>query len=86
LHTGELTAGHNPGTGFGLTWEVVKEPFGMQTLRSIGSYGHGGAFGTHGWIDPKKRLVGVFLVQSTGGGANFARDTFMTMAAASVVD
>jgi CubicO group peptidase (beta-lactamase class C family) len=87
LHTGALKAGHNPGTGFGLTWEVVKEPGGMLTMRSIGSYGHGGAYGTHGWIDPAKNLVGVFLIQSAGGGAGGeARDAFMTMAGSAVLD
>lgn len=82
LHTGELTS--SPGMGFGLTWEVVKEPFGTLTLRSLGTFGHGGAFGTYGWIDAKKRIVGVYLVQSTGGGSTYARDAFLTMAHSAV--
>jgi CubicO group peptidase (beta-lactamase class C family) len=87
LHTGDLKAGHNPGTGFGLAWEVQKEAPGTLNLMSIGAYGHGGAFGTHGWVDPKKKLVGVFLVQSTGGGdAAFIKQTFIAMAGASVPD
>ena len=84
IHTNDLTSGHSPGMAFGLTWEVVKEPLGSLTYRSIGSFGHGGAFGTHGWIDQKKRLVGVYLVQSTGGGSTYARDAFMTMAASAL--
>jgi CubicO group peptidase (beta-lactamase class C family) len=83
LHTGDLRAGHMPGTGFGLAWEVTKEAQGTLNLMSIGSFGHGGAFGTHGWIDPAKKLVGVFLIQSSGGGDGaFAKQVFITMAGA----
>jgi CubicO group peptidase (beta-lactamase class C family) len=85
LHTGDLKAGHLPGTGFGLAWEVVKEPMGSLALMSKGSYGHGGAFGTHGWVDPKKDLVGVFLIQHNGYWGN-AKAVFMAMAASAVVD
>lgn len=72
---------------FGLTWELVMEPLGTLSLRSIGSFGHGGAYGTHGWVDPKRQLVGVFLIQSDGGtGGAMARDNFMSIAAAAVLD
>ena len=84
LHTGDLTAGHLPGTGFGLTWEVVKDPLGTLTLLSPGTFGHGG-IGTHGWIDAKKDMVGVFMVQKAGG-ANDVKNAFFQMAGASVVD
>ncbi len=36
------------------------------------AFGHGGAFGTHGWVDPEKKSVTVFLVQNVlvdGGGS-----------------
>lgn len=83
LHTGELAAGHNPGTGFGLTWEVTKDPAGTLTGQSIGTFGHGGAFGTYGWVDPDKKLVGVFLIQLTGR-PQLMRDAFVTMTNAAV--
>ncbi len=82
LHTGELQAGHNPGTGFGLAWEVVKNEQGELNLWSVGSYGHGGAFGTHGWVDPAKHLVGVFLIQ--GGDQNTVKYAFLNMAGAAI--
>lgn len=85
LHTGELQAGHNPGTGFGLTWEVTKSNLGMLTGQSIGTFGHGGAFGTYGWIDPGKELVGVFMVGSTDN-TRPVRDAFVGMANAAVVE
>jgi CubicO group peptidase (beta-lactamase class C family) len=85
VHTGELQAGHNPGTAFGLTWEVVKDQTGSLALLSPGTYKHGGAFGTHGWIDPRKKLVGVFLIQRTNDDRR-ARDIFMQMAGSAVGD
>ena len=30
----------------------------------VGSFGHGGAFATNGWIDPAHQIVTVFLVQN----------------------
>jgi CubicO group peptidase (beta-lactamase class C family) len=81
VHTGDTRAGHNAGTGFGLAWEVTKEPAGTLSLQSIGTFGHGGAFGTYGWVDPAKQLVGVFLTQ---GGTGEARNAFVAMAGASV--
>jgi CubicO group peptidase (beta-lactamase class C family) len=84
VHTGDLKAGHNPGMGFGLTWEVVKDPIGSFALLSPGTFGHGGAFGTHGFIDKAKDLVGVFMIQSTRGPATDAKYAFMAMAEAAV--
>jgi CubicO group peptidase (beta-lactamase class C family) len=49
------------------------------------SFGHGGAFGTHGWIDPEKKLVTVFMVQNVlvpKGGE--LRDKFLELAAGAV--
>lgn len=87
LHTGNIKAGHLPGTGFGLAWEVTKDAQGTLNLMSVGTFGHGGAFGTHGWVDKSKDLIGVFLIQHQGGtDAGFAKTAFITMAGASVVD
>lgn len=83
VHTGDLKAGHLPGTGFGLTWEVVKDPIGTLALLSPGTFGHGGAFGTHGWIDSDKNMVGVFLVQR---GSNDSKNAFFQMAGSAVAD
>ena len=83
--TGQLRAGHMPNTAFGLTWEVIDDPRGELAYLSTGTFGHGGALGTHGWVDPKKDMVGVFLIQMTGidPGAKYG---FMQMANAAVVD
>jgi CubicO group peptidase (beta-lactamase class C family) len=84
-HTGDLKAGHDPGMGFGLTWNVVKENLGTLTGESIGAFGHGGAFGTYGWVDPARQLVGVFMVQSTSD-SRAVRDAFVGMANAAVIE
>ena len=83
--TGDLRAGHMPNTAFGLTWEVIEDPRGELAYLSAGTFGHGGAFGTHGWVDRKKDMVGVFLILMTGldAGAKFG---FMQMANAAVID
>ena len=52
---------------------------------SAKSFGHGGAFGTHGWIDPEKKMVTVFMVQNVlvpKGGE--LRDKFLELAAGAV--
>lgn len=84
VHTAEIPkAGWWQGGSYGLAWEVIHQPLGTATLMSPGTYFHGGAFGTHGWIDPKKDLVGVYMVQRTSGGDD-ARNAFMAMANAAV--
>lgn len=88
LHTGDLDT-FSPGLGRGLGLWVVREPLGTLELLSIGSYGHGGFFGTVGWVDPKKDLVGLFLSQRTiheGPGHGPERRHFMAMAAAAIAD
>jgi len=83
--TGDLRAGHMPNTAFGLTWEVIDDPRGELAYLSTGTFGHGGAFGTHGWVDRKKDMVGVFLIQMTGIDAG-AKYGFMQMANAAAID
>lgn len=82
-HTGDLKAGFSPGVGYGLGWSVVRNIEGMFRLNSIGTFGHGGLWKTYGWIDPKKELVGVILMQRLSGDGDLADEfnAFMTMAA-----
>jgi CubicO group peptidase (beta-lactamase class C family) len=53
-------------------------------LVSPGTYGHGGAFGTGGWVDPKSDLVMVFLSQMNDGTGNPPKNAFWQMAEAAV--
>src|SRR5438046_10138891 len=66
VQTGDLPAGFTPGMGFGFGWAVVRTPTGVTEMLSPGTFGHGGAFGTQGWIDPHKDLFVVLLIQRTG--------------------
>jgi len=66
VHTGELTAGFTSGVGFGLGWGVVRTPTDVTAMLAPGTFGHGGAFGTQGWIDPQKDLIMILLIQRIG--------------------
>jgi CubicO group peptidase (beta-lactamase class C family) len=66
LQTGELQTGFTKGMGFGFGWAVIREPQDVHAMLSPGTYGHGGAFGTQGWIDPKQDLFVILLIQRTG--------------------
>jgi CubicO group peptidase (beta-lactamase class C family) len=83
VQTRDLTSGFTPGLGFGLGWGVVREPQGVTAMLSPGTFGHGGAFGTQGWIDPHKDLVLVMLIQRIGlpnGDASPMRREFQAIA------
>jgi CubicO group peptidase (beta-lactamase class C family) len=66
VHTGDLKAGFVPGSGWGLGMGIVVQPTGITEMLSPGTYGHGGAYGTQAWIDSKKNLFFVLLIQRTG--------------------
>lgn len=84
VHTGPWEkSGHMGGSGYGLAWEVVKDPLATLTMFAQGDYGHGGAFGTQGWISPSRKLVRVLLIQGEGTGGD-ARAAFLTMSGAAV--
>ncbi len=92
VHTGDHETVH-PGIGYGLGWQVVRDPRGASyRLGSIGSYGHGGFLGTLGWIDPKRGLIGVFMIQQRRSPEEERmrlfrlRDTFIVMANAAIAD
>jgi CubicO group peptidase (beta-lactamase class C family) len=86
VHTGDLPAGHSPGMGYGLAWAVMKDPLATLGLQSVGTYGHGGAFGTQGYIDPKKDMVYVFLIQRASGGGPDEWNAFRQVAASAVTE
>jgi len=81
IHTADVQKG---GSAWGLGWTVVQNSAGTLPLVSQGTYGHGGAFGTYGWIDPKKQMVGVLMLQGALSGD--VRNAFVAMASAAVAD
>jgi len=63
VQTDELVTGFTPGNGWGLGWCVVREPQGVTKMLSAGTFGHGGAWGTQGWVDPKRETIFVLMIQ-----------------------
>lgn len=87
LQTGELETGFTPGNGWGLGFCLVQRPQGPSEMLSAGSYGHGGAFGTQGWIDPERKMIYVLLIQRQNFGnadGSDLRAEFQRLAAAAV--
>ena len=86
-HTNELPAGFTPGGGFGLGFALVTKPQGVTEMLSAGTFGHGGAYGTQGWIDPHQNLFVILLIQRVGlpnADASAMRKELQTLAAAAV--
>jgi CubicO group peptidase (beta-lactamase class C family) len=89
VQTGDLQTGFAPGMSFGLGWGVVREPKGVTGTLSAGSYGHGGAFGTQGWLDPKRDFFVILLIQRTGlpnADASQMRQALQEAASAAIKD
>lgn len=67
--TGEIPTGffqqkYGMNYGWGLGTCVLKTPHeGPAGVLSAGSFGHGGAWGTQAWIDPKKGVAYILMVQ-----------------------
>ena len=66
-HVPDTLAGRPAGEGFGLSVRVVTDHARRNTMLSDGTYGWSGAQGTHFFVDPKEKLVGVLMVQTSIG-------------------
>jgi CubicO group peptidase (beta-lactamase class C family) len=60
--------GRRPGEGYGLGVRHIDDRAARRTLLSNGSFGWSGAYGTHFWVDPSKRLAAILLVQTPSPG------------------
>src|SRR5580692_3840365 len=56
--------GRAKGRGFGLSVQVITDRGAANTPISNGSFGWDGAFGTHFWVDPKEKIVGILMIQT----------------------
>src|SRR5438445_13684434 len=89
VHPGDLKTGFSEGMGWGLGWGVVRKPAGVTEMLSPGAYGHGGAYGTQAWLDPKQDIFFVLLVQRSGfpnGDASDLRKALQSIAASAITD
>jgi len=66
--------GRSPGRAYGLSVQVVTDPVRAGYRVSAGSYGWDGAYGTHFWVDPKEKLVGVMMIQTDNPDRQLDRD------------
>src|SRR5216684_382414 len=74
------------GYGFGLTFAVNLGPGKNATVGSQGEYYWGGAAGTGFWIDPREKMIGVFLIQVLPPTGIPAGEQFKRMAYLALVD
>jgi CubicO group peptidase (beta-lactamase class C family) len=63
-HTGDFYP-ELPGTGWGLGFAVVTDGPATKTPASKGLFFWGGANNTHFFIDPKEKLIGLFMTQES---------------------
>ncbi len=86
--TGEIKTGFVDGMSWGFGFQVVKEPLGVTAMLSPGTYGHGGAYATQSWADPKHDVVLVLMIQRAGfpnGDNSPVRLGFQEAAAAAII-
>lgn len=82
-HTGVLP-GAAAGMSAGLGWTFLRDPQAALTLLSPGTYGHGGRYGTYCFIDPKRDMIGIFMIHREGGSDE--RNAFVSIAASAALD
>ncbi|MCB1230081.1 MAG: beta-lactamase family protein [Verrucomicrobiae bacterium] len=49
---------------YGLGWMANRPEKSLVPGFSASSFGHGGAFATHGWVDPERGIVAVLMIQN----------------------
>ena len=81
--TGNLNNGGRGEGGYGLGWTTSNKSEGPDGPVIPGPCGHGGAYATNMSIDPKKKLITVFMVQHAGfpGDGDRALGAFKKVAA-----
>jgi CubicO group peptidase (beta-lactamase class C family) len=62
----DVLPGRRPGEGYGLGVRHVSDRAARRTLVSNGTFGWSGAYGTHFWVDPSKKLVAILMLQTPG--------------------
>jgi CubicO group peptidase (beta-lactamase class C family) len=65
IHVKDTFPGRPAGRSWGLSVQVISDPIAAAMRVSPGSFGWDGAFGTHFWVDPKEKIVGLLMVQTS---------------------
>jgi CubicO group peptidase (beta-lactamase class C family) len=63
VQTGDLVTGFTPGNGWRLGVCIVRQPQDVTEMLSPGTFGHGGAYGTQFWIDTKRGVTLIMMIQ-----------------------
>jgi CubicO group peptidase (beta-lactamase class C family) len=88
VRTGDLPCGffqspdvgnYGANYGWGIGTCILRTPHnGVASMLSPGTYGHGGAWGTQAWIDPRRGIAYILMVQrpnsGNGDASNIRRD------------
>ena len=85
LTPGELLLG-TPGYTFGLGFAVREEQGIAGVPGSQGEFMWGGYAGTYFWIDPKERIVAVYMSQAPGPMRAYYRKLFKQLVYAAIID
>jgi CubicO group peptidase (beta-lactamase class C family) len=64
-YASDTLPGRARGEAWGLSVRVITDAVARNIMLSNGSFGWQGAFGTHFWVDPKEKLVGLLMVQTS---------------------
>ena len=85
--TGDIKTGFTEGMSWGLGFQVVKQPTGVTAMLAPGTFGHGGAYGTQSWGDPKNGTIYILMIQRAklaNGDASDIRKAFQETTAAAL--
>ena len=83
--TGEIKTGFTEGMSWGFGVQVVKQSVGVTAMLAPGTFGHGGAYGTQSWGDPKSGTIYILMIQRAkmaNGDASDIRKAFQETVAA----
>jgi CubicO group peptidase (beta-lactamase class C family) len=68
VFTPDTLPGRTRGESYGLSVRVLNDPVARNSFLSEGSFGWSGLFGTHFWVDPKEKVIGVLMAQTSVPG------------------
>jgi CubicO group peptidase (beta-lactamase class C family) len=87
--SGDIKTGFVDGMSWGYGFAVVKEPKGITGMLSPCTFGHGGAYGTQSWADPKQDLIVILMIQRAklpNADASPMREALQKAAVAAIVE
>jgi CubicO group peptidase (beta-lactamase class C family) len=84
-HLGAIPV-ETPGLGFGLGFQVRRDAGIAGIAGSVGEYGWAGNAGTLFWVDPKEKLIAIYMVQVSDFDRIALRNQFRTLVQSAIID